>query len=250
MLTLRIIPCLDMDEGFVVKGRRFRDLKRVGDPVSLARRYYLEGADEIVFLDVGATVKSRRIMIEVVEKISAEIFIPLTAGGGIKTVEDIRSLLLAGADKVSLCTAAVENPSLIAEASSRFGSQCVVISIDAARAKNSWHVFTHGGQVDTGLEAIEWAKTAEKLGAGEILLNSIDQDGMGTGYDLELLRRIGEAVKIPVIASGGGGELGHIYDAVILGRADAVLLASAFHFGTLTIPQVKEFLRTKGVNVR
>lgn len=239
-----------MDEGFVVKGLRFRDLKKVGDPVSLARKYYLEDADEIVFLDVGATVKSRNTMIEVVKKISAEIFIPLTVGGGIKTVEDIRNLLLAGADKVSLCTAAVENPDLITEASRRFGSQCVVISIDAARVSHSWHVFTHGGQKDTGLDALDWARTVEKLGAGEILLNSIDRDGTGAGYDLKLLRKTGEAVKIPVIASGGGQELNHIEEAIVRGKADAVLLASAFHYGRLTIPQVKKFLRTKGVRVR
>ncbi len=250
MLTVRIIPCLDMDDGFVVKGLRFRDLKKVGDPVSLARKYYLEGADEIVFLDVGATVKSRNTMIEVVKKISAEIFIPLTAGGGIKTAEDIRNLLLAGADKVSLGTAAVENPALITEAARRFGSQCVVISIDAARASHGWHVFTHGGQKDTGLDALDWARTVERLGAGEILLNSIDRDGTGAGYDLELLIKTGEAVKIPVIASGGGKELHHIEEAIIRGKADAVLLASAFHYGRLTIPQVKEFLRTKGVRVR
>lgn len=239
-----------MDEGFVVKGLRFKALKRVGDPVHLAKKYFFDGADELVFLDVGASVKSRKTMIEVVEKISAEIFIPLTAGGGIKTTDDVRNLLLAGADKVSLCTAAVQNPGLITEAASLFGSQCVVISIDAARVGNSWHVFTYGGRVDTGLDAVEWASQAEKLGAGEILLNSIDRDGTGAGYDYELLKKIAESVRIPVIASGGGGQLEHIHEAVVSGKADAVLLASALHSGNLTIPQVKEYLKKKGVNIR
>ncbi|MGB4704979.1 MAG: imidazole glycerol phosphate synthase subunit HisF [Candidatus Saccharicenans sp.] len=250
MLTFRIIPCLDMDDGFVVKGIKFDNLVRVGDPVTLARKYYLEGADELIFLDVGATVKSRKTMIEVVEKVFKEIFIPLTAGGGIKNTQDIKNLLLAGADKVSLCTAAIQNPSLIEEAASLFGSQCVVISIDAARCGKSWHAFTCGGKVDSGLDAIEWAIQAEKLGAGEILLNSIDRDGTQTGYDLELLSRISEAVTIPVIASGGAGSLDQILKAITIGKADAVLLASSLHSGKLTISQVKNFLKEKGVNVR
>lgn len=239
-----------MDEGFVVKGLKFKELKRVGDPVTLAKKYFLDGADELVFLDVGASVKSRKTMIQVVEKISAEIFIPLTAGGGIKTTEDVRNLLLAGADKVSLCTAAVQNPGLITEAATLFGSQCVVISIDAARAGSSWHVFIYGGRVDTGLDAIEWARKAERLGAGEILLNSIDRDGTGAGYDYELLEKIAGSVRIPVIASGGGGQLEHIHEAIVSGKADAVLLASALHSGSLTIPQVKYYLKKKGVNIR
>ncbi len=250
MLTHRIIPCLDMDDGFVVKGIKFENLVKVGDPVALARKYYLEGADELIFLDVGATVKSRKTMFEVVERVSAEIFIPLTVGGGIKNIEDIKNLLMAGADKVSLCTAAIQNPSLIEEAASLFGSQCIVISIDAARCGESWHAFTSGGKVDSGLDAIEWAVRAEKLGAGEILLNSIDRDGTQTGYDLELLSIINEKVTVPVIASGGAGNLEQLLNAITIGKADAVLLASILHSGKLTISQIKQFLKEKGVNVR
>ncbi|MBC7360802.1 MAG: imidazole glycerol phosphate synthase subunit HisF [Candidatus Aminicenantes bacterium] len=250
MLTARIIPCLDIDEGQVVKGVRFRNLIPVGDPVSLARYYYLSGADEIIFLDIGASVKSRKVMLEIVEKISSQIFIPLTVGGGIRDLEDIRNLLLAGADKVSLCTAALQHPGLIKEAADRFGSQCIVLSIDAARVGSGWEAFSYGGSTPTGVDAVKWAKEAEKLGAGEILLNSIDRDGTQTGYDLELLRAVSEAVNIPVIASGGGGTLEHIYQALMEGQADAVLLASGLHFGRLTIQQVKDFLRQKGVSIR
>ncbi len=250
MLTTRIIPCLDMDDGFVVKGVRFKNLIKVGDPVSLARKYYLEGADELVFLDIGASVKSRKTMKEVVEKVAREIFIPLTAGGGIRNTEDIRNLLLSGADKVALCTAAIKHPTLIEEAATLFGSQCLVISIDARRVGQSWHAFIYGGRIDSGLEAVAWAVQAEKLGAGEILLNSIDRDGTQAGYDLELLQKVGEAVNIPVIASGGGGSLEQIYDALKLGQADAVLLASTLHSGKLTVQQVKDFLRKKGVRLR
>lgn len=250
MLTHRIIPCLDIDDGFVVKGIKFNDLVKVGDPVALALKYYQEGADELILLDVGATVKSRKTMIELVEKVSAEIFIPLTVGGGIKSTEDIKNLLMAGADKVSLCTAAIQNPSLIEEAASLFGSQCVVISIDAARCGKSWHAFISGGKIDSGLDAIEWAGHVEKLGAGEILLNSIDQDGTQAGYDLELLSLINEKVTVPVIASGGAGSLDQILKAITIGKADAVLLASSLHSGKLTIRQIKEFLKEKGVDVR
>jgi len=250
MLTVRIIPCLDVDEGLVVKGVKFRDLKVAGDPVELALKYYQEGADELTFLDVGASIKSRKTMIEVVKKISEKIFIPLTAGGGIKSLDDIRELLLAGADKVSICTAAIENPSLIQEAARTFGSQCIVLSLDAARVNGGWQAFIRGGTYNSGLDAILWAQQAEALGAGEILLNSIDRDGTKQGYDLELIREISEKVRVPVIASGGAGNLEQIYEAIAIGRADAVLLASTLHYGEITIPEIKKYLKGKGVNIR
>jgi len=250
MLTVRIIPCLDVDEGYVVKGVKFKNLTVAGDPVELARKYFQDGADELTFLDVGASVKSRKTMVEVVRKISEKIFIPLTAGGGLRSLDDIRELLLAGADKVALCTAAVENPRLIQEASRVFGSQCIVLSIDAARTNSGWHAFIRGGQQDSGLETVEWAVQAEALGAGEILLNSIDRDGTGQGYDLELLQAVGARVKIPVIASGGAGNLEQIYQAIVAGRADAVLLASTLHYGQMTILEIKQYLKNKGVLVR
>ncbi|MGQ9618502.1 MAG: imidazole glycerol phosphate synthase subunit HisF [Candidatus Aminicenantia bacterium] len=250
MLTVRLIPCLDVDDGMVVKGVRFRNLIVAGDPVELAKRYYDEGADELAFLDVGASVKSRKTLLEVVEKISSHIFIPLTAGGGVRSISDIRKLLLAGADKVAICTSALERPFLIKESAEEFGSQCVVLSIDAKRTGDKWHAFSKGGTLDSGIDAIEWAIVGESLGAGEILLNSIDRDGTKMGYDLELLKEVNSKVRIPVIASGGAGNLEQIFDAIAIGKIEAVLLASTLHFGELTIPQIKQFLKSKGVNVR
>lgn len=250
MLTARIIPCLDVDEGLVVKGVKFNNLTVVGDPVELALKYFQDGADELTFLDVGASVKSRKTMVEVVKKISEQIFIPLTAGGGIKSLNDIRELLLAGADKVSICTAAIENPALIKEASRVFGSQCIVLSIDAARVNSSWRAFMRGGHQDSGLEAVEWAIQGEAFGAGKILLNSIDRDGTRQGYDLELIQKVSEKVRVPVIASGGAGNLEQIYQAIISGKADAVLLASTLHYGEITISGIKKYLKSKGVRVR
>lgn len=250
MLALRIIPCLDIDNGRVVKGVRFQNLKDAGDPIYLARYYCEQGADEIAFLDIGATPKSRKIMIDIVEKVSREIFIPLTAGGGLGKVEDIREVLCAGADKISICTAAVENPNLLQEASERFGSQCIVLSLDARREGNSWKVYTHGARQRRGLDAINWAVQAEALGAGEILLNSIDRDGTGSGYDLELTRRISQAVRIPVIASGGAGSLEQMLAAVKEGKADAILMASLLHFNRYTISDIKSYFKEKGVLVR
>jgi len=250
MLTVRIIPCLDVDEGLVVKGVKLKDLKVAGDPVELALKYYQEGAEELTFLDVGASIKSRKTMMEVVKKISEKIFIPLTAGGGIRSLEDIRELLLAGADKVAICTAAIENPSLIQEAARSFGSQCIVLSVDAARVNGGWQAFTRGGSHNSGLDAILWAQQGVALGAGEILLNSIDRDGTKQGYDLELIREISEKVCVPVIASGGAGNLEQIYEAIVTGRADAVLLASTLHYGEMSIPEIKKYLKSKGVNIR
>jgi cyclase len=250
MLATRIIPCLDVDYGRVVKGIKFRDLDNVGDPVKLAKSYNEQGADELTFLDIGASYKSRDILIEVVEKVSEEVFIPLTVGGGLRTVEDMRKVLNGGADKVAICTSAIQNPSLITEGSKMFGSQCIVLSIDAKRNENSWHAYTHGGRNDSGLDAVEWAKEGEKLGAGEILLNSIDKDGTKEGYDLELTRKISENVGIPVIASGGAGTLDQMVDAVKKGKADAVLLASLLHYGKYTIKEIKEYLEKKGICVR
>jgi len=250
MLATRIIPCLDVDEGGVFKGIRFKNLVPAGDPVGLAQRYYEEGADELTFLDIGASWKSRKTLIEIVEKVSRVIFIPLCAGGGVKSLSDIKELLRAGADKVSICTAALENPSLLREASLAFGSQSIVLSIDAGRAGQGWHAFMKGGRIDSGLEVVDWARKGIELGAGEILLNSIDRDGTKEGYDLELLRTISDKVSVPVIASGGAGHLEDIYQAINTGQADAVLLASLLHFGQLTIPEIKNYLKSKGVKVR
>ncbi|MBN2198248.1 MAG: imidazole glycerol phosphate synthase subunit HisF [Candidatus Aminicenantes bacterium] len=250
MSAARVIPCLDIDAGRVVKGVRFRNLRDAGDPVERARAYALGGADELVFLDVGATVRSRKILIEVVERVSAEVFIPLTVGGGIQTVGDFREILRAGADKVSMATAAVLNPGLIADAAAAFGSQCVVLSVDALRAGASWEVMTHGGRRPAGLSAVDWACRAAALGAGEILLNSIDRDGTGRGYDLELIRAVSEAVDVPVIASGGAGGPDQMAEAVLVGRADAVLAASILHDGLWTISDIKARLRAGGVEVR
>ncbi|MFW6150281.1 MAG: imidazole glycerol phosphate synthase subunit HisF [Chloroflexota bacterium] len=253
MLTRRIIPCLDVMGGRVVKGTSFSDVKDAGDPVELAGFYYREGADELVFLDIGATPEGRDTMVDVVERTSREVFIPLTVGGGIRSTEDVHSLLRAGADKVSVNTAAVKRPSLITEGAERFGSQCIVIAIDARRRPGSasgWEVLTHGGRQPTGVGALDWACRAVSLGAGEVLLTSWDADGHRAGYDLELTRAVSEAVSVPVIASGGAGSLAHLYDAVTLGRADALLAASIFHYRMFAIRQVKEYLAGRGVPVR
>jgi cyclase len=252
MLAKRIIPCLDVDRGRVVKGIRFLSLVDAGDPVEQGKRYDLEGADELTFLDITASSDKRAIVAELVRRVADEVFIPLTVGGGLGTVEDVRSLLRAGADKVSLNTAAVERPELITEGATVFGSQCVVVAIDARRRKDGagWDVYTKGGRVNVGWDAVEWAARAEELGAGEILLTSMDSDGTRDGYDIELTRAVADAVSIPVIASGGAGRLEHFYEALTDGGASAVLAASLFHFGEFTIGDVKTYLRGKGVLVR
>ena len=251
MLARRIIPCLDINQGRVVKGIKFVSLKDAGDPVSCAQAYDKQRADELVFLDITASHEGRRTMIEVAEKVAATIYIPFTVGGGINTIHDIRDLLKAGCDKVSINTAAVREPKFISKASNRFGRQCIVVAIDAKReSKNQWGVYTHGGRTPARLDAIRWAKKAEKLGAGEILLTSMDCDGTKNGYDLELTRRISESVRIPVIASGGVGNLQHFYDGFAIGKADACLAASIFHFGEFSIPETKAFLAAKGILVR
>jgi cyclase len=250
MLTIRIIPCLDVESGRVVKGIRFRNLKDAGNPVEMAKSYNDQGADEVTFLDIGASYKSRATMIDVVKKVSAQVFIPLTVGGGIRKTGDIRKVLSAGADKVAICTSAIERPFLISEAARIFGSQCIVLSIDAKKDGNKWFAYTHGGRYNSGLDAIDWAKKGEELGAGEILLNSIDKDGTRKGYDIELTRKVAGSVRIPVIASGGAGNLKQILDAVVLGRADAILIASLLHYGKYTITQIKKYLQKKGVRVR
>ncbi len=251
MFARRIIPCLDVCEGRVVKGVKFVSLKDAGDPVSCAQAYDAQKADELIFLDITASHENRRTMIAVAEKVAATVFIPFTVGGGINTLQDIRDLLKTGCDKVSINTGAIRDPNFILEASKRFGSQCIVVAIDAKReAKNRWGVYTHGGRHPAGLDAVQWAKRAEQLGAGEILLTSMDCDGTEDGYDLELTRRISESVRIPVIASGGAGNLNHLYEAFTAGKADACLAASIFHFGEFTIPETKAFLRSKGIPVR
>jgi len=252
MLTRRIMPCLDVTGGRVVKGTSFGDLRDAGDPVELAAFYYREGADELVFLDIGATPEGRETMVDVVERVSEQVFIPLTVGGGLRSVADMRRMLEAGADKVSINTAAVQNPELIREGAQKFGSQCIVVAIDARRkgSGRGWEVLTHGGRRPTGLDAVEWAKKAASLGAGEILLTSWDADGHRTGYDLELTRAVSEAVSVPVIASGGAGNLEHLYEALVVGRADAVLAASIFHYRIYSIRQAKEYLASRGVPIR
>ena len=250
MLAKRIIPCLDVDDGKVVKGIKFKEIQVAGDPVELSKEYNAQGADELIFLDIGASYKSRDTLIDIVQKVSNEVFIPLTVGGGIKSVEDMRRALNSGADKIAMCTSAIQNPNLISEGAEAFGSQCIVISIDAKKEGNSWYAFTHGGRKNSGLDALEWAKKCENLGAGEILLNSIDMDGTKSGYELELTRKVSESVKIPVIASGGGGKMEHLLEAIIEGKADAVLLASILHFGEYTIKDIKEYLQDKGVCIR
>lgn len=250
MLSKRVIPCLDVKGGRVVKGVRFENLRDVGDPAELAERYEREGADEIVFLDISATLEERRTMEDVARRTAERLFIPLTIGGGIRTYEDVKRLLRAGADKISLNTAAVERPGLITEASRDFGAQCVVVAIDSKREGGGHRVYTHAGRKAAGLDTIEWAKRCGELGAGEILLTSIDRDGMTQGYDLELTAAVSAAVKIPVIASGGCGNAGHIVEALTAGRADAALAASIFHYGQTTVRAVKETMRSAGLPVR
>lgn len=253
MLSIRIIPCLDVHEGRVVKGVNFIDLIDAGDPVEQAKAYELQGADELVFLDITASSDERNTMIEVVERTASECFMPLTVGGGIRNLENIRDMLNAGADKVSLNTAAILNPDLISEAAKRFGNQCIVVAIDAKRIsklKNKWEVYTHGGRNPTGLDAVEWSKKVVALGAGEILLTSMDSDGTKSGFDNALNNAVSESVEVPVIASGGAGTLDHLADAVIEGKTSAVLAASIFHFGTFTIKEAKEHLQTRGLPVR
>lgn len=251
MLAKRIIPCLDVKEGRVVKGIKFLKLRDAGDPVSCAQAYDRAGADELVFLDITASHENRKTIRRVVEKVAELIFIPFTVGGGIGNLEDIRSLLKAGCDKVSLNTRAIEDPNFIKKASLRFGSQCIVLAIDARQeTRGKWRVYTHGGRRPTKLDALSWAKQGERLGAGEILLTSMDRDGTQAGYDLEILRKISRALKIPVIASGGAGKLKDFYEAFKIARVDACLAASLFHFGSLTVPQVKSYLRGKHIPVR
>ena len=249
-LSKRIIPCLDIDKGRVVKGKSFINLVDAGDPSELSKYYNAEGADELVFLDITASHEQRKAIIDVVEKVSSEVFIPLTVGGGIRNLDNISELLLAGADKVSINTSAIENPEFIKKSSSKFGSQCIVVAIDAKKTNGSWNVYTYGGRKDTGINVIEWARKANEYGAGEILLTSMDMDGNKDGYDIDLLNIVSNEVNIPVIASGGAGTMEHIYDALVVGNSDAVLAASIFHFEELTIQQVKKFLNSKGVSVR
>ena len=251
MLTKRIIPCLDVTAGRVVKGVNFQELRDAGDPVEIARRYDEQGADELTFLDITASSDERDIILHVIESVAEQVFIPLTVGGGVRQVEDVRRLLNAGADKVSMNTAAVQNPQLVADASGKVGSQCIVVAIDAKQTSpGKWEVFTHGGRNNTGLDAIEWARKVESLGAGEILLTSMDRDGTKQGFDLALTRAVSEAVGVPVIASGGVGTLQHLADGVTEGRADAVLAASIFHFGEFTVGEAKRYMAERGIAVR
>ncbi|CAA0078599.1 Imidazole glycerol phosphate synthase subunit HisF [BD1-7 clade bacterium] len=254
-LAKRIIPCLDVDNGRVVKGVQFVDIRDAGDPVEIAKRYNEQGADEITFLDISASNEGRDTMVNIVERIADEIFIPLTVGGGIRKVEDIRRMLNAGADKVGINTAAIHNPEFVKEAADRFGSQCIVVAIDAKKVSDEnepkrWEIFTHGGRRPTGIDAVEWAIKMVDYGAGEILLTSMDKDGTKSGFDLELTKAISDAVAVPVIASGGVGELQHLADGVIKGQADAVLAASIFHFGEYSVPQAKAFMAEQGIEVR
>jgi len=255
MLAKRIIPCLDVTAGRVVKGVNFVALRDAGDPVEIARRYDEQGADELTFLDITASSDARDILLHVIEAVANQVFIPLTVGGGVRQVEDVRRLLNAGADKVSINTSAVENPALVEATSGRYGSQCIVVAIDARRrdaadATKGWEVFTHGGRRSSGLDAVEWARRVVQLGAGEILLTSMDRDGTRAGFDLELTRAVADAVPVPVIASGGVGSLEHLADGVTLGGADAVLAASIFHFGEFTVQQAKEYLAARGIAMR
>ncbi len=252
-LAKRIIPCLDVDAGRVVKGVNFVNIRDAGNPVEVAKRYDEQGADEITFLDITASSDARETMVHVVEDIASQVFIPLTVGGGIRKLEDIRRMLNAGADKVSINTAAVFNPELVQEASYHFGSQCIVVAIDAKQVNDNplkWEVFTHGGRKPTGIDAVEWAQKMVSLGAGEILLTSMDRDGTKNGFDLALTKTISEAVSVPVIASGGVGNLDHLAEGVLAGKADAVLAASIFHFGEYTIAQAKQHMKTAGIEVR
>ena len=249
-LAKRIIPCLDVDNGRVVKGVQFVDIRDAGDPVEIARRYDREGADEITFLDITATHHERDTMVHVVEQVASEVFIPLTVGGGIRTLDDIRTMLNAGADKVGINSAAVKRPEFVKEAAERFGSQCIVVAIDAKSVDNHWEIFTHGGRKPTGIDAVEWAVKMVEYGAGEILLTSMDKDGTKTGFNLPLTRAVSEAVNVPVIASGGVGNLDHLADGIIEGKADAVLAASIFHFGEYTMAEAKQRMRERGIEVR
>ncbi|MCD6680300.1 MAG: imidazole glycerol phosphate synthase subunit HisF [Burkholderiaceae bacterium] len=251
MLTKRIIPCLDVTAGRVVKGVNFVALRDAGDPVEIARRYDEQGADELTFLDITASSDERELILHVIEAVASQVFIPLTVGGGVRVVEDVRRLLNAGADKTSINTAGLQNPQLIAEAAARYGSQCIVCAIDAkARPGGGWEVYTHGGRRGTGRDAVEWAREVERLGAGEILLTSMDRDGTREGFDVALTRAVSDAVDIPVIASGGVGNLQHFADGIIEGGADAVLAASIFHFGEYTVGQAKRYLAERGIPVR
>ena len=262
MLAKRIIPCLDVNAGRVVKGVNFVSLRDAGDPVEVARRYDAEGADELTFLDITASSDQRDIIVEVIEAVANQVFIPLTVGGGVRKVDDVRRLLNAGADKISINTAAVQTPRLVADASARFGSQCIVVAIDARRRVDSepdarrgpeasgWEVFTHGGRTATGLDAVDWAREVVELGAGEILLTSMDRDGTKLGFDLELTRAVADAVSVPVIASGGVGSLQDLADGVLTGRADAVLAASIFHYGEFTVQQAKQHMASCGIPMR
>jgi cyclase len=250
-LAKRIIPCLDVDKGRVVKGVQFLDIRDAGDPVEVAKRYDEQGADEITFLDITASHEGRDTTLKTVERMASQVFVPLTVGGGIRKLEDIRNLLNAGADKVSINSAAVTNPEFVQEASQRFGSQCIVVAIDAKRVGvGRWDIFTHGGRKDTGIDAVAWAIKMAEYGAGEILLTSMDADGTKNGYDLGVVRAVSDAVNVPVIASGGVGNLQHLADGILQGRADAVLAASIFHFGEYTIPQAKAFLSAQGIVMR
>jgi cyclase len=262
MLAKRIIPCLDVNAGRVVKGVNFVSLRDAGDPVEIARRYDTEGADELTFLDITASSDQRDIIVEVIEAVANQVFIPLTVGGGVRKVDDVRRLLNAGADKISINTAAVQTPQLVVDASARFGSQCIVVAIDARRRVDSqppagrgsetagWEVFTHGGRTATGLDAVDWAREVVELGAGEILLTSMDRDGTKLGFDLELTRAVADAVSVPVIASGGVGSLQDLADGVLTGRADAVLAASIFHYGEFTVQQAKQHMASCGIPMR
>ncbi|MCC6474636.1 MAG: imidazole glycerol phosphate synthase subunit HisF [Burkholderiales bacterium] len=257
MLAKRVIPCLDVDAGRVVKGVKFVELRDAGDPVEIARRYDEQGADEIAFLDITASSQGRDLIVQVVESVAAQVFIPLTVGGGVRRVQDVRRLLNAGADKVSINTAAVQNPALVEEAAGRYGAQCIVVAIDAKRTADParagdprWEVFTHGGRRPSGLDAVEWARKMQASGAGEILLTSMDRDGTRSGFDIELTRHVCDAVDIPVIASGGVGSLAHLADGVLRGGADAVLAASIFHFGEFTVLEAKRYMACMGIEVR
>ncbi|MEX2115045.1 MAG: imidazole glycerol phosphate synthase subunit HisF [Pirellulales bacterium] len=254
MLAKRVIPCLDVDRGRVVKGTNFVNLRDAGDPVAVAARYEQEGADELVFLDICASHEERDIMLDVVRRTAEQVFMPLCVGGGIRTLDDIRDLLLAGTDKVSINSAAAGNPDFVRQAAARFGSQCIVVNIDPKRVQKDgrevWEVHTHGGRKPTGLEAVAWAREVERLGAGEIVLTSMDADGTKNGYDLEITRAVSDAVTIPVVASGGAGKPEHLADAISLGHADAALAASIFHFGEFTIQQTKRVMRERGIPVR
>jgi cyclase len=254
MLTKRIIPCLDVTGGRVVKGTSFSELRDAGDPVELAAFYYQQDADELVFLDIGATPEERKTMVNVIEKVAEQVFIPLTVGGGLRSTRDMRLMLESGADKIAINTAAVLNPKLISEGAKKFGSQCIVVAIDAKKVKNSdapkWEVCTHGGRKPTGIDALEWAEQAVALGAGEVLLTSWDADGHRLGYDLELTSAMSESLTVPVIASGGAGNLEHLFQALVIGKADAVLAASIFHYRTYSIRQAKDYLAEKGIPVR